>query len=135
MKDGQPYSEFTQYPEITGPEEEMLQTLGLALFGVQGTEAKLRFLLSFVLRSTARPSPALIVRRSGTRTMTSLLGAVQILANPKVQPLVASQAWPAEGRGGGSSGSVRGTCGPNSACEGPTRGFVSTTPTRGIRDQ
>jgi len=48
MKDGQPYSEFAQYPEITGPQQYILCALGLALFGVQGTEAKLKFLLSFV---------------------------------------------------------------------------------------
>lgn len=43
-----PFSEFTEYPPLTDAQKQVLQSIGLALFGVQGIEASLRFLLNFV---------------------------------------------------------------------------------------
>lgn len=41
------YSEFAQYPEMTQEQKNVMMSVGLALFGVQGVEAKLKILLSY----------------------------------------------------------------------------------------
>jgi hypothetical protein len=42
------FSEFHEYPEMTSAQKSVLQSIGLALFGVQGTEAKLKFLITYI---------------------------------------------------------------------------------------
>ena len=46
--DDKPFSEFYDYPELKDNQKSVLQSIGVALFGVQGIESKLKFLLSFI---------------------------------------------------------------------------------------
>lgn len=51
-----PFTEFSEYPELKDNQKSVLQSIGLALFGVQGVESKLQFLLSFVFPANADAS-------------------------------------------------------------------------------
>lgn len=52
----QPFSEFYEYPELKENQKGVLQSIGLALFGVQGVESKLKFLISFVFPENTEAS-------------------------------------------------------------------------------